>query len=202
MHTWQWNKNNSAIQAIWDKFSPRQTVTHRQMARSYPNPHVRFIAGINVSTNQAAQQTMHISRHQLSWWGPLKYCPICKFSSCHHALSLKAPLGNLVPRLWVELQLQLLAYTTAMQDLDLSMTYTTAHSNARSLTHWVRPGIKPAFLWELVRFITTEPWGELLPLSNLKTHLRSKRNQGFVFSGREWHSGPLPSPANSRALAN
>ena len=42
-----------------------------------------------------------------------------------------------VPKLGVELELQLLAYTTAtaMPDLSLSATYTTAHGNARSLTY-------------------------------------------------------------------
>ena len=41
-----------------------------------------------------------------------------------------------VPRLGVESELQLQAYTTATetQDLSPSATYTTAHSNARSLT--------------------------------------------------------------------
>ena len=34
-----------------------------------------------------------------------------------------------------------------------SETYTTAHGNAGSLTHWLRPGIKPATSWVLVRFI-------------------------------------------------
>ena len=46
-----------------------------------------------------------------------------------------------VPRLVVELELQLL-------------TYTTAHSNNGFLTHWVRPGIEPAFSWILVGFVT------------------------------------------------
>ena len=32
-----------------------------------------------------------------------------------------------------------------------SATYTTAHGNARSLTHWWRPGIEPATSWFLVR---------------------------------------------------
>ena len=42
-----------------------------------------------------------------------------------------------VPRLGVELDLQLPAYTTATAMLDprVSVTYTTAHSNAGSLTH-------------------------------------------------------------------
>ena len=45
----------------------------------------------------------------------------------------------------------------------MSVTYTTDHGkNARSLTHWLRPGIKPASSWILVRFVSTEPWWELL----------------------------------------
>ena len=35
-----------------------------------------------------------------------------------------------------------------------SMTYTTAHGNARSLTHWMRQGIEPASSWIPVRFLT------------------------------------------------
>ena len=34
-----------------------------------------------------------------------------------------------------------------------SATYTTAHRNARSLTHWTRPGIQPATSWFLVGFV-------------------------------------------------
>ena len=44
----------------------------------------------------------------------------------------------------------------------MSSTYTAAHSNARSLTSWTRPGIEPVSSWILVRFITTEPWQKLL----------------------------------------
>ena len=39
------------------------------------------------------------------------------------------------------------------QILDESVTYTTAHSNARSLTHGARPGIEPATSWFLVGFV-------------------------------------------------
>ena len=35
----------------------------------------------------------------------------------------------------------------------MSANYTTAHGNAGSLTHWMRPGIEPASSWMLVRFI-------------------------------------------------
>ena len=36
-----------------------------------------------------------------------------------------------------------------------------AHRNDGSLAHWARPGIKSAFSWLLVRFISAEPWWEL-----------------------------------------
>ena len=42
-----------------------------------------------------------------------------------------------------------------------SATYTTAQGNAGSLTHRVRPGIKPVSSWILVGFVTTEPQREL-----------------------------------------
>ena len=34
-----------------------------------------------------------------------------------------------------------------------SVTYTTVHGDARSLTHWVRPWIEPASSWILVGFV-------------------------------------------------
>ena len=44
----------------------------------------------------------------------------------------------------------------------MSASYTTAHGNAGSLTHWARSGTKPACSWILIRFITTELQQELL----------------------------------------
>ena len=37
-----------------------------------------------------------------------------------------------------------------------SVIYTTAHGNARFLTHWASPGIKPVPSWILVGFVN--PW--------------------------------------------
>ena len=57
-----------------------------------------------------------------------------------------------VPRLGIELEQLSPAYATAtaMPELDpASATYTTAHSKVRSLTHWVRPGIKHAVLMDI-----------------------------------------------------
>ena len=64
-----------------------------------------------------------------------------------------------VPRLGVKSELYLLAYTTpiATRDLSASVTHTTAYSNAGSLTHWARSGIKPASSRILVGFLTAEP---------------------------------------------
>ena len=74
--------------------------------------------------------------------------------------ALKA-YGN--SRAGVKSELQPLAYTTAQQCRiwAVSETYTTAHGNGRSLTHWARPGIELQSSWILVGFVTTEPQQEL-----------------------------------------
>ena len=54
-----------------------------------------------------------------------------------------------------------------------SMTYTTAHHNARSLTHWAGPGIGPESSWMLLGFITNEPRWELSPCCILNFGLPS-----------------------------
>ena len=69
-----------------------------------------------------------------------------------------------VPRLGVESELKLPAYTTA-------------HGNAGSLTHWVRPGIEPEASWFLVGFISTGPRWELpFPFLN-----------GIIWSANPFH---------------
>ena len=74
-----------------------------------------------------------------------------------------ATAAYVISRLGVELELQLPAYTAAiaMPDPAVSATYTTAHGNTGSLTHWVGPGIEPESPWILVGFITAELQGEL-----------------------------------------
>ena len=69
-----------------------------------------------------------------------------------------------VPRLGVESELQLLAYTTATATRiqATSSTYTTPHGNTGTLTNWARPWIKSASSWILVRLITAELQWELL----------------------------------------
>ena len=67
----------------------------------------------------------------------------------------------------------------------MSVTYTTAHGNAGSLTHSARPGIEPATSWFLVGFVSTAPPWELLALFvNLYTPNNYKilEDRHFIFS--------------------
>ena len=87
-----------------------------------------------------------------------------------------------------------------------SVTYTTAHGNARSLTHWARPGIEPKSSWILVGFVTTEPQQNsslltvlILLLSHPVLRIRfqnllSTASCGPVQVTSEPHSG-LPTPS-------
>ena len=82
---------------------------------------------------------------------------------CLFYLFRAVPRHMEVPSLGVESELQLPAYATvtATHDPSLVCAYTIAHSNARSLTHWTRPEIKPKSSWILVGFVTAEPRWEL-----------------------------------------
>ena len=66
----------------------------------------------------------------------------------------------------VKLELQLPPMPQPHRSLTTSVTYTTAHSNARSLTHRARPMIKPTSSWILVVFISTVQHWEL-PIGNI-----------------------------------
>ena len=55
----------------------------------------------------------------------------------------------------------------------VSATYTTAHNNARSLTHWARPGIKLATSWFLVGFVNHWATAELLSILFLKRNTKT-----------------------------
>ena len=71
------------------------------------------------------------------------------------------------PRLGVKSELQL-PQRQQCQVQAMSATYTAAHSNARSLTHWAKPGTESTSSWILVGFVTAEsPW-ELPQLSFFK----------------------------------
>ena len=75
------------------------------------------------------------------------------------------PRHMAVLRLGFESKLQLLACSHSNAGSEPRLrNYSTAHSNARSLTHRARPGIEPASLWILVGvgFVSTAPQWALL----------------------------------------
>ena len=68
-----------------------------------------------------------------------------------------------VPKLGVESELQLLAYTTATATWDPSSICDPYHRSWQCrIPDPLRPGIEPTSSWILVRFISTEPHWELL----------------------------------------
>ena len=84
------------------------------------------------------------------------------------------------PRLRVELELQLPAYTTA-------------HGNTGGPTHWARPGIKPTSSWIIVGFVSTVSWRELLQFSLTPQN----RPQNRLYKSTQHYTGALivvPSP--------
>ena len=84
----------------------------------------------------------------------------------------------------------------------MSATYTTAHSNTRSLMYWARPRIKPVSSWMPVRFVnrwaTTRTsvvlffifWGNFIMFSTVVApiHLFSNSHKYFLLST----SSPTP----------
>ena len=85
-----------------------------------------------------------------------------------------APQHMEVPKL-VELELQPQGYATAT-----SATYTAACSNARSLTHWARPGIKPTSLRTLCLVLNP-------PSHKGNSHYRCYLFFFFPFRATLWH---------------
>ena len=94
-----------------------------------------------------------------------------------------------VPRLGVESELQLLTYATATQRgfWAMSAAYTIAHSDAGSLTHWARLGIKHTFSWILVSFFK--------PLN----HDGNSCTFSFL---RNWQTIFHPSPSHRQCVYN
>ena len=86
-----------------------------------------------------------------------------------------------VPRLGIQSELQLPAYSRAavMPDLSCICNPNQAHNNAGSLTHWARSGINPATSWFLVRLVSAVPRRELPECFSFTLR---KKNQWCPFS--------------------
>ena len=115
-----------------------------------------------MSLNQANPWHGHLGKGQeegwKDWWAPSAYGPGFltvddDFSFFFFFFFRATPKHMEVLRLGFKLELQ----------LPEPATYTTAHGNAGSLTHWTGPRIKSSSSWILVVFITTETqWGLLI----------------------------------------
>ena len=80
-----------------------------------------------------------------------------------------------VPRLGVELELQLPVYATWDPSCICNVHHSSQQCQIRSLIYWVRPGIKPSSSQILVRFVNTEPRQEL--------------QECFTFTIKSWEGG-------------
>ena len=70
-----------------------------------------------------------------------------------------------------------------------SATYTIAHGNAGSLTHWARPGLEPETAWFLVGFVNhwaTMGTPRVMYLHYLTEHNPLIANREFPPPWREW----------------
>ena len=74
-----------------------------------------------------------------------------------------------------------------------SVTYTTAQGNAKSLTHWARPRIRPMSSWMLVKFISTAPHQELHN-SFFQKWLRSSSHGSAVMNPTSIHEDAVLIP--------
>ena len=73
----------------------------------------------------------------------------------------------------------------------MSVTHTTAHGNTGSLTHWARPGIKPAPSWLLVRLVSAEPSWELPEMHKFHQAFQGSCKKGSHIPEGENHGANL-----------
>ena len=83
-------------------------------------------------------------------------------------------------RLGFESNLQLQAYATTTAMPDPSHIWAIAQSNAESLIHWARPGVKPASLWVLVIFVSVAQYEN--SLENFERSSRILNYYLWIFS--------------------
>ena len=110
--------------------------------------------------SRGGDDAKHVPQTQESLGPPSAYQQFFLFFFC---LLGPYPWHMEVPRLGVESGLATAAglHHSHNNVGSTSSTYTTAHRNTRSLTHWARPGIDPASSWILVGFISAAPQWEL-----------------------------------------
>ena len=79
-----------------------------------------------------------------------------------------------------------LNYSHSNQIWAMSATYTTAHGNVKSLTHWTGPGIEPASSWKLDLFPPSHDGN-----SRICFYWRLPESQIHTLTSREWNPGEV-----------
>ena len=145
---------------IWSLFNPPPGVRPGDLelvTRSYGKSD---LLRITIKTNKF-QRGFHMANFlymncQVNWFW--KHILLCDIMFELTFFSLWLHLRHMeVPRLGVQLELELPAYTTATATPDLSCVCNLHSSLQRKpdpLTHWSRPGVKPLSLSILVRYLT------------------------------------------------
>ena len=94
-------------------------------------------------------------------WQPVFWCLSRIRKTIFLFMAAPAAYGYSQARGWISCSCQPMPQPRNTGILATSVNYTKSHGNARSLTHWSRPGMEPASSWILVGFVTTDPWREL-----------------------------------------
>ena len=125
---------------------------------------------INLSSQKQACALDHCAMLPSPSSSPFHILPFLFYFIYLFVFSGLHPRHREVPRLGVESSCCFwpMPQTQQFEIRAASATYTTAHGNARSLTHWARPGIKSTTSWFLVGFVSTAPQRELRILPFLR----------------------------------
>ena len=120
---------------------------------TYAHAHAHAHARTCTHTSRKRSQEIHgYPEAKPRWVFFFFLCCCCCCCCCFRAAHVQIME---VSRLGVKSELEQRAYITATAPPDPSHV-----CNARSLTHWVKPGTEPSFSWILVGFVTNEPQQE------------------------------------------
>ena len=148
------------LTAKWSYQRSVKSMFSHSLFSAYMVQGVRLGAGVETRFRNHWEIKLYVSKCWLGSW-ITKVCCCCFVLFCFF-LSLH-PWHMEVPRLGVESEPQLPAYTTATATQDVSRVFDLHHSSGqrRILNPLSEARDGTASLWILVGFVTTEPWWEL-----------------------------------------
>ena len=131
----------------------------RGQETNYEDNSFPALQGLIIGKGQDKSTSSYTRRRTIVCYGTTNYrlAPSVFFFFFFFVFLGLHPRHTEIPWLGAELELQQLTYTTATAThfWAACMTYTTAHSNTGSLTHWAGPGIGPRSSWIQLRFVNS-----------------------------------------------